>query len=145
MKFSAFAVLSTLALAASAQGQVSSAVETPAGAAVDQGVAMTAGIDARTGKLRALTDAEIQALAAKAAADAAMPRMRTAAPSAWDRIPKTGAEAAKTLRVLPNGMSVAELPLSAMHSMTVELDPNGLPQLHAGEPGHAHATVEVTE
>lgn len=145
MKFSAFAVLSTLALAAGAHAQVSSEAAPPAVAVAEPGAAMTAGIDARTGKLRALSDAEIRALSAKAAADAAAPRVRSATSSAWDRIPRTGAEAAKTVRILPNGMSVAELPLTAMHSMTVELDHNGQPTLHEGEPGHAHATVEVTE
>ena len=136
MKYSAFAMLSVLALAASAHGQ-----EVPAEPVA--GNSMTVGIDARTGKLRALTDTEINALSAKAEVNAAAER--AALPAAWKAIPKTGAEAEKTLRVLPNGMSVAELPLSAMHSLTVQMDDNGKPVVGEGEDGHVHGSVEVSE
>lgn len=148
MKFSAFAVLPMLALAASAHGQATPQTTPADPQAVDASAAMTAGIDARTGKLRALTDAEVQALSAKAATGASAARARTTTDThpAWDRIPKTGAEAEKTLRMLPGGISVAELPLTAMHSMTVELDSSGKPRILEGDDTSAHhASQEVSE
>lgn len=135
MKFSAFAVLSVLALSASAHGQ-----EVPAEPVA--GNSMTVGIDARTGKLRSLTDSEIQALSAQAEKTTVS---NSALPAAWRAMPKTGAEAEKTLRHLGNGMTVAELPLSALHSLTVSLDANGQPVIAEGEDHHVPGTQEVTE
>ena len=136
MKYSAFAVLSALAFAAGAHGQ-----EVPAEPVA--GNSMTVGIDARTGKLRSLTDSEIQALSAKVETAASVSSNEL--PAAWKSMPKTAAEAEKTFRKLGNGMSVAQLPLTAMHSLTVHMDENGRPVIGEGEEGHVPATGEVSE
>ena len=136
MKFYAFAVLSTALCSASAWAQQPA----PEPAAAD---AMMAGIDARTGKLRRLTDAEIAQLSAMSQADAAtsaVQRSRAAAAG----IPLTGAEAEKTVRMLPNGISVASLPLSAMHSMSAQLNEDGALVITESD-AHPVAAQEVSE
>lgn len=110
------------------------------------GQAMVAGIDARTGKVRQLTDAEIAELSSKAQQENRL-QVRSTANAAWAAIPQTGAEAERTLRVLPNGLSVATLPLSAMHSMTAQLDAEGKVVISESDHDHGHgpAATEVSE
>ena len=138
MKFYALAVLGTALCSAGAWAQQPA----PEPAAAD---AMMAGIDARTGKLRRLTDTEIAQLSAKAQSEAAAAaRSGQRANAAWAAIPLTGAEAEKTLRVLPNGMSVASLPLSAMHSMSAQLNADGTLLITESD-AHPVAAQEVSE
>ncbi|KRG76862.1 hypothetical protein ABB30_09180 [Stenotrophomonas ginsengisoli] len=111
--------------------------------AADQ--AMVAGIDARTGKLRQLSDAEVAELSSKAQQQSSV-QARSTTNAAWAAMPQTAAEAEKTLRVLPNGLSVATLPLSAMHSMTAQIGADGKVVIsESSDDGHAHATQEVSE
>ena len=71
---------------------------------------------------------------------------RSTTNAAWAAMPQTAAEAEKTLRVLPNGLSVATLPLSAMHSMTAQIGADGKVVIsESSDDGHAHATQEVSE
>ena len=101
-------------------------------------------IENRT-QLRRLTDTEIAQLSAKAQSEAAAAaRSGQRANAAWAAIPLTGAEAEKTLRVLPNGMSVASLPLSAMHSMSAQLNADGTLLITESD-AHPVAAQEVSE
>lgn len=106
--------------------------------------AMVAGIDARTGKLRQLSDAEVAELSSQAQRQSAA-QARSSTHPALAAIPQTAAEAEKTLRILPNGLSVASLPLSAMHSMTAELGADGKLVISESEHGHAGGAQEVSE
>lgn len=142
MKFSAFAVLPMLALAASAHGQAvpAAGIEQP----VDLDNSVVVSIDARTGKLRAATDAEINALSADAAA-ASSARATGAAQRSWSKMPQTAADAASTMRTTSGKGMAMRVPLSAMSSWSAGVDSNG--NLHVDEGGHtagAHAT-EVSE
>ena len=112
--------------------------------AADQ--SMVVGIDARTGKLRQLTDAEVAELSSKAAQSSGV-QARSSVNAAWAAIPQTSAEAERTLKVLPNGLSVATLPLSAMHSMTAQLDAEGKVVISESDHDHGHgpAATEVSE
>lgn len=125
---------------------LSSAAALAAEPAPVAGQAMVAGIDARTGKVRQLTDAEIAELSSKAQQESRL-QVRSTANAAWAAIPQTGAEAERTLRVLPNGLSVATLPLSAMHSMTAQLDAEGKVVISESDHDHGHgpAATEVSE
>lgn len=108
------------------------AASPPTASASEQ--AMVAGIDARTGKLRQLSDAEVAELSRQAQVQSSQ-RVRSEN-AAWAALPQTTAEADRTLRVLPNGLSVATLPVSAMHSLTAQLDAEG--KLVVSESGHGH-------
>lgn len=108
------------------------AASPPTASASEQ--AMVAGIDARTGKLRQLSDAEVAELSRQAPVQSSQ-RVRSEN-AAWAALPQTTAEADRTLRVLPNGLSVATLPVSAMHSLTAQLDAEG--KLVVSESGHGH-------
>ena len=125
---------------------LSSAAALAAEPAPVAGQSMVAGIDARTGKVRQLTDAEIAELSSKAQQESRL-QLRSTANAAWAAIPQTGAEAERTLRVLPNGLSVASLPLSAMHSMTAQLDAEGKVVISESDHDHGHgpAATEVSE
>ncbi|WP_313494217.1 hypothetical protein [Stenotrophomonas sp.] len=106
---------------------------------------MVAGIDAKTGKLRKLTDTEIRALSDKANAMPSASRSAAGANAAWARIPQTGTEAAKTIRLQSNGMSTADLPLSAMNSLSIERTATGEVRiLENGDP-LSHGRQEVSE
>jgi len=137
MKRSVFAVVSTLVFSASAMAHE------PA-AAAPTGQAMVAGIDARTGKLRQLSDAEVAELSSKAVQQSSL-RVRSTGNAAWAAMPQTAADADKTLRVLPNGLSVATLPVSAMHSMTAQMDAHGKVVISESGHDHAHGAQEVSE
>lgn len=111
--------------------------------AADQ--AMVVGIDARTGKLRQLSDAEVAELSNQAQQQSRL-QVRSTTNAAWAAMPQTSAEAEKTLKVLPNGLSVATLPLSAMHSMTAQIGTDGKVVIsESSDEGHVHATQEVSE
>ncbi|MGH8052857.1 MAG: post-PEP-CTERM-1 domain-containing protein [Stenotrophomonas sp.] len=103
---------------------------------------MVAGIDAATGKLRTLTDAEIQALSNKANTMATS-RSSATPNAAWAKMPQTEADAAKTFRRHANGMTSAELPVSSMSSLTAEIANDGsLTILENGAPlGHGQQQV----
>ncbi len=111
---------------------------------------MVAGIDPTTGKLRTLTDSEIRALTDKANEMAPAARSaaaaRTTTNAAWAKIPQDSAQATATLRNHANGMSSAELPLSAMSSLTVERAADGSVQvLENGVPPPSHGRQEVNK
>ena len=111
--------------------------------AADQ--SMVVGIDARTGKLRQLTDAEVAELSSKAAQSSGV-QARSSVNAAWAAIPQTTAEADKTLKVLPNGLSVATLPVSAMHSVTAQIGADGKIVIsESSHDEHGHSSQEVSE
>lgn len=136
MKRSALILISTVFFS-------STALASEPMASPSTGQSMVAGIDARSGKLRQLSDAEVAELSRQAQSQGAT-RQRIAN-AAWAAIPQTGAEAERTLRVLPNGMSVATLPLSAMNAMTARIDEQGVLQISESDHEHAHAVQEVSE
>lgn len=142
MKLSAFALLPTLALAASAHGQALQ--DDGAAQAASAENAMIVTIDARTGKLRVATDAEIAALSAAAAAQPAG-RVSSAAQRSWSNMPQTATEAAATMRTRPGKGMAMRVPLSAMSSWSAGVDSEG--RLQVDEGGHAAAeqTTEVSE
>ena len=137
MKRSALLVISAVMVSASAL-----ASEPAASPPSDQ--AMVAGIDARTGKLRQLSDAEVAELSRQAQQQGSV-QSRSSVNAAWAAMPQTTAEADRTLRVLPNGLSVATLPVSAMHSVTAQLDANGKVVISESSHGSAHGAQEVSE
>ena len=106
---------------------------------------MVAGIDAKTGKLRKLTDVEIQALSDKANAMPSASRSAAGTNAAWARIPQTGADAAKTIRMQSNGLSTADLPLSAMNSLSIERNAAGEVQILENGAPLSHGRQEVSE
>ena len=115
MRFSAFVVLSSMALCAHAGGQnVDPHTTPPTAAAGNSGVVV--GIDAKTGKLRPLSDAEIQQLSQ--AADRAMPAARRGANDPFSKMPRTGVEARATMRMNAKGMMTMQVPESAMSSLS---------------------------
>jgi len=126
-----------------AVASVSASEHTPAGQAVDN--SMVAGIDARTGKLRKLTDTEIRALSDKANTMAPASRSAAAGNAAWARIPQTGAEASKTLRLQANGMTTADLPLSSLNALSVERAADGSVQLLENGTSVSDARQEVSK
>lgn len=102
------------------------------------------GIDPTTGKLRQLSDAEIQSLSDKANSMSRSARAAGTEPNAaWARMPQNSAQAEQTIRTHANGMSSAELPISAMNSLSVERDADGKVQvLENGAPA-SHGQQEV--
>ena len=106
---------------------------------------MVAGVDAKTGKLRKLTDTEIRALSDKANAMPSASRSAAGTNAAWARIPQTGSDAAKTIRMQSNGMSTADLPLSAMNSLSVERNAAGEVQILENGSPLSHGRQEVSE
>lgn len=110
---------------------------------------MVAGIDPTTGKLRKLTDAEIRALSEKANAMPATARSAagssTATNAAWARMPQNSAQATATIRTHANGMSSAELPVSAMNSLTVERAADGSVQVLENGAPPSHGRQEVSK
>ncbi|MGE8280611.1 MAG: post-PEP-CTERM-1 domain-containing protein [Stenotrophomonas sp.] len=110
---------------------------------VDNG--MVAGIDAKTGKLRKLTDSEIRALSDKANAMAPASRSAAGTNAAWARIPQTGTDASKTLRVQSNGMTTADLPLSSLNALTVERAADGSVQMLENGASVSHDRQEVSK
>ena len=106
---------------------------------------MVAGIDAKTGKLRKLSDTEIRALSDKANAMPTTSRSAAGTNAAWARIPQTGADAAKTIRMQSNGMSTADLPLSAMNSLSIERNAAGEVQILENGAPLSHSRQEVSE
>lgn len=142
MKFSAFALLSTLALAASAHGQAIPAdAAAPAAGNED---AMVVTVDARTGKLRPATDAEIAALSAAAAAQPSG-RVSSAARRSWDSMPQTASEAAATMRTRRGKGMAMRVPQSAMSSWTATVDAEGRVLVDEGGNGAAAQATEVSE
>lgn len=79
--------------------------------------AMVAGIDADTGKLRQLSDAEILALSIKA--NSAIPA--NAGNSPYASMPRTAAAARKRMRNHGNGVSTVDLPLSTLTWLTAAI------------------------
>lgn len=114
MRFSAFVVLSSMALCAHAGGQNVDTQSTPP-AATGGNSAVVVGIDAKTGKLRQLSDAEIQQLSQ--AADKAMPARR-GANDPFSKMPRTEVEARATMRMNAKGMMTMQVPESAMSSLS---------------------------
>lgn len=108
------------------------------------GQAMVAGIDARTGKLRQLSDAEVAELSRQTQTQSSA-QARGTTNAALAAMPQTTAEADKTYRVLSNGLSVASLPLSAMHSLTAQLDADGKLVINESDHGHGPGRQEVGE
>lgn len=143
MKFSAFALLSTLALAASAHGQAIPAdAAAPAAGNED---AMVVTVDARTGKLRPATDAEIAALSTAAAAAQPSGRVSSAARRSWDSMPQTASEAAATMRTRRGKGMAMRVPQSAMSSWTATVDAEGRLLVDEGGNGAAAQATEVSE
>lgn len=134
-----------LLFAASAVMCSASALASEPAANPPAGQAMVAGIDARTGKLRQLSDAEVAELSRQAQSQVQSSQRVRAENAAWAALPQTAAEAEKTLRVLPNGLSVASLPVSAMHSMTAQLDADGKLVISESDHGHGPGSQEVGE
>ena len=140
MRFSAFVVLSSMALCAHAGGQNVDAQSTPpAATAGDSGVVV--GIDAKTGKLRQLSDAEIQQLSQ--AADRAMPAARRGANDPFSKMPRTEVEARATMRMNAKGMMTMQVPESAMSSITATRAADGSIQISEDEGLKAPAAQEV--
>ncbi len=106
---------------------------------------MVAGIDAKTGKLRKLSDSEIRALSDKANAMPAAARSSAGANAAWARIPQTGADASKTLRLQSNGMTTADLPLSSLNALSVQRAADGSVQLLENGAAVSHDRQEVSK
>ena len=111
-------LLAGLAVSACLQAQAAEPQANQPQAAADTGSALMVGIDAKTGKLRALTPAETRALAAKAAT---MPRGK----ANWALAPQTPAQARATVRKRPDGSMSMRTPISAMSSSQVVRDANG--------------------
>ena len=134
-------LLAGLAVSACLQAQAAEPQANQPQAADDTANAMMVGIDARTGKLRPLTANEAKALAARAAA---MPRGHG---SSFAAMPRTEAEARRTVRHHANGGVSVRVPLSAMNEITVSRDAEGRLQSSEGSPGDsAPATKqEVSE
>lgn len=140
-------LLSALALGISATAY---AAEPPASETPTAENGMVAGIDPATGKLRTLTDSEIRALTDKAnemtPAARSASAARTTTNAAWAKMPQNSAQATATIRSHANGMSSAELPLSAMNALTVERAADGSVQiLENGAPPPSHGRQEVNK
>ena len=101
-------LLGGLALAACLQAHAAEPQATQPGATADTGNAIMVGIDARTGKLRPLTAAEVRALSAKAA------NMQRQPVASTRKAPRTPAEARATMRRHANGMISMRAPLSSL-------------------------------
>ncbi|MEG1681089.1 MAG: hypothetical protein RR326_13405, partial [Stenotrophomonas sp.] len=65
--------------------------------------------------------------------------------AAWARIPQTGTDAAKTIRLHSNGMSTADLPLSTLTSLSVERNAAGEVQILENGAPLSHGKQEVSE
>ena len=131
-------LLAGLAVSACLQAQAAEpqTVQPEAVASADN--ALMVGIDAKTGKLRPLTAAEVRALSAKAAT---MPRGR----NAFAAIPRTDAQVRATVRRHASGTTSARAPLSSMSQISVTRDADGQLQAHEGAPGDAVPTATQQE
>lgn len=135
-------LLAGLAVSACLQAQAAEPQATQAQAAADTGNAVMVGIDARTGKLRPLSPAEVRALAGKAAA------MQRQGVAATRNTPRTMDEARLTQRRHPNGAMSIRAPLSTMTYMQATRAADG--SLRIGETNGdaqpvAPQTQEVSE
>ncbi|WP_305804640.1 hypothetical protein [Stenotrophomonas sp. YIM B06876] len=102
---------------------------------------MSVGIDAKTGRLRPLTDAEILQLSQ--AADRAMPAARPGATDLFSRMPRTATDARATMHMDRKGMLTMQLPLSAMSSMTATQGADGSLRISEDEGVSVPAAQEV--
>lgn len=143
MKLARPALLSSLALVACLAAQASDAPsDTPQPAAPTES-GMVGGINPRTGALRTLTDAEIRALSDKANT---MTSSRSANQNAaWARMPQTAADASRTFRRHAHGTTSAQLPLSAMSTLTVKRAADGSLSLLENNSPLGHGEQEVSK
>lgn len=146
MRFFAFTVLSGMALCANAGGQTTDK-EQSALQASDSSSGLTVGIDSKTGKMRALTDSEIQELstltktqaAASQQAPVSQAKARVAPVGSMKGQPATVQDAQATIRTDAKEGSTVLIPLSSMSSLTAVMDADG--RLHLSEDGETHAPV----
>ena len=133
-------LLGGLAVAACLQAHAAEPQAAQPEATTDAANSAMVGIDARTGKLRPLTAAEVRALSAKSAK---MQRGR----GSFAAIPRTDAESRLTLRRHANGAVSVRVPLSMMNQISVTRDAQGRLQATEGSPADTApvAKQEVSE
>ena len=121
MKLTTLALLGGLCCAGTALAADPAPQQEPA---VTGGTSMKIGIDAKTGKRRALTAAESAVLDAQQPAPAQARMGRMAAPARKSRIPATAAEAARTA-VVVNGITMMKPSQDMLSMVTVVRDEQG--------------------
>ncbi|MGV8961349.1 MAG: post-PEP-CTERM-1 domain-containing protein [Stenotrophomonas sp.] len=129
-----------MALYAHAQGQAAEPQRTsPPVVGSESGVSV--GIDAKTGRLRPLTDAEILQLSQ--AAERTMPAARPGATDLFSKMPRTEIDARATMHVDRKGMLTMQLPLSSLSSTTATQEADGSVRISEDEAMSAPAAQEV--